>query len=350
MAVRRNAGKEGGAGAWIAPWQSSRVLRQGFAEYAACAQAVHEVCRTQIRTPPGTPRAYRVTLGAPPASMHEWRRNLFSTLFHSVYLLLEVEPELRVLFSRINHLFRIWVTSADNLLDGEDKATLPLRMPTGSRVMRQVVAVMAADRALAQMLNEAVCGGVLSPGESAQLLERTLGVLLPSAAQEASEEGGVVRRPRPAAVLRTIHRLKTGLLFNVPFVGLEVAPRGVAPGRLRALRAAMNEFGIGCQILDDIRDVGGDLAQGRHNYLLSVLWHGDRAAYEALAKRGGVPGDRLYREVPGAVRMAAREARRRLRGALDAMRRQGLDLTPEAARGAVRGMFTALDVEDVRDV
>jgi len=97
----------------------------------------------------------------------------------------------------LNQLFRIWVTGADNLLDREDKTTLPIRMPGRSPVMRQVVAIMAADRVLARLLNAAVGNALITPEEADILSDGSLQVLLPSAAQEASEEGGIVNRPRP---------------------------------------------------------------------------------------------------------------------------------------------------------
>lgn len=89
-----------------------------------------------------------------------------------------------------------------------------------------------------------------------RILELSLRVLLPSAAQEAGEEGGIRKRPGPDYVLRTIHRFKTGLLFHIPFLGPEHVEENISPARLERLKDALLSFRLGCQVLDDILDLG----------------------------------------------------------------------------------------------
>jgi len=342
----RHAADDDGA---LRAWQSSRVFREAFGECAAAADIVQAVCGGILQSQPGVLEADRITLLAPEPSLRTWRRNLFSTVFQSTYHLLGLPASRRALFAQLNYLFRIWVTATDNLLDREDKPTLPLAMPSGAQVMRQVVALLTADRALAHIVGTAASGGVVSADEAARLGDRTLTVLLPSAVLEAGEERGVVERPSPDDVLGRIHHLKTGILFTVPFVGLEDPDTGTVPsGRVRRLRDALETLGSGCQILDDIRDFSRDLATRRHNYLASVLYHGDRPRYDALLARGTSPDARLYREVPSETAHAAGLAVDRLRGGLSVLRSEGLDLADEAAEAVVASLFRVLDVEDVR--
>jgi len=190
----------------MAMWESVLMLRRAFQEQQVIVRDVHALAADLVRSPAGTPDAFSVDLNPAPSPLLTLRRNLFSTLFQSTYHVLDVSRERRQLYGSINYLFRIWVTSADNLLDTEDKVTLPIRMPGQSRVMRQVVAIMAADRILERLLNNAVQSRQITAAEAAILSESSLQVLLPSAAQEATEEGGIPDRPRPEYVLDIMER------------------------------------------------------------------------------------------------------------------------------------------------
>lgn len=280
---------------WLRIWHASAVLQRAFEEHCDCVREVHLILSQIVRTLPGVHPDYQVRLGALPRGALSLRKNLFSTLFGSVYHALGVGPDRRLLYGRLNQLFRIWVTSADNLLDGEDKAVLPLGMAEGGRVMRDVVAIMAADRAMAVILRMAVAEGVLSADQSQELSTRTLQVLLPSACEEASEEAGVAERASPAHVLGVIHRYKTGLLFEIPFLGPDVLGR-VDRDRSGRMKEALVEFGTGCQLLDDIRDMARDLVEQRQNYLLSVLHWEHPETLARLRDADLKPEDRLYHE------------------------------------------------------
>ncbi|OHB44108.1 MAG: hypothetical protein A2178_02780 [Planctomycetes bacterium GWC2_49_10] len=137
-------------------WLKSDILRSAFEEYRECLKEVQGNFAYLFECSAGRDGQFEVKLGEFPDDQMQLRRNLFSTLFQSVYHILEIEPARRILYGQINHLFRIWVTSADNLLDKEDKVVLPIELPGRSHVMHQVVAVMAADRVLAKILHEAV--------------------------------------------------------------------------------------------------------------------------------------------------------------------------------------------------
>lgn len=331
----------------MAMWESVCVLRRAFQEQQAIVADVHARAVALVRTPPGTPVEFGVSLDPVPDAALTWRRNLFSTLFQSTYHLLDIAPARRRLYGRINQLFRIWVTSADNLLDAEDKVTLPIRMPGESRVMRQVVAVMAADRILAGLLNEAVGEGLVTAAEADALSAGSLQVLLPSAAQEASEEGGIVSRPRPEYVLRTIHRLKTGLLFHLPFLGPERIERHADRRKMEAMKEALMAFATGCQILDDIRDMAQDHRERRHNYILSCLAWSRDPFLAILDARRPAAGERLYAEVPHVTAPAARLALDSLREGLAGMSREGLGIQPPAIERMAGSLFGILDLGDL---
>jgi hypothetical protein len=328
-------------------WGFDPLLSQAFAEQKLCMRAVYAHAHEIVRPPAGSLPEFDVRLGDIPEAFYSARKNLFSTLFYSTYLALDIPQPRRLLYGKLNHLFRIWVTGADNLLDSEDKCVLPLAMPGNSRVMREVVAIMAADRILWHLLTDAVRDGTLTSAQADSLADESLRFLLPSAAQEAGEEGGVTLRPDPAYVLDTLHVLKTGLLFNIPFIGIDLVETGVNPGRLARLKQALRTFGGGCQILDDVRDVARDFVEQRHNYVLSVLAHKRPDVLEAWGRRSIKAGDRLYFEVLPVSLAAARLGYQRLAEACAVLREERV-LVPNTPVAKIAGsLFHALDLEDL---
>ena len=330
--------------AWKTFYTTGRITRAALREQQECIRELHTRLAPYLATPAGTPAAYAVHPGALPEDNLGWRKNIFSTLFQSVYHLMDIPAPRRLLYGKLIHLFRIWVTSADNLLDDADKVVVPMVMPGSARVMRQVVAVMAADRILADILNEAVAASVLAPAQRDDLARESLRRLLPSAAQEATEEGGITTRPPPDEVLHVIHRLKTGLLFNVAFVGPEIVePAGSV--RAARLRAALMDFGLGCQVLDDIRDLARDLIEQRHNYVLSMLAHENPALLEELRARTQTVSDRIYLDVPQFALPAARRGLDLLISGLRTLGEAGLGCDGAQAESMARAMFPVLDLE-----
>ena len=331
-------------------WGSGRLLAQAFSEQEACMRAVYAIADEVVRPPKGSAPEYAVRLGDIPLSFFTACKNIFSTLFYSAYLALGIPLPRRMLYGKLNHLFRIWVTSADNLLDNEDKCVLPLEMPGRPRVMREVVAIMAADRVLWRMLNEAVAERTLTAQQAASLADESLRCLLPSAAQEASEEGGIGARPAPAYVLDTIHVLKTGLLFNIPFLGVDVVETDLDAERVTRMKRALLMFGGGCQILDDVRDMGRDFVERRHNYVLSVLAQEQPTLMDAWARRDIKPSDRLYTEVLPVSLAAVNLGYQKLVAACSVLRDEGVIMRGAPIAKMARAMFNALDLEELANV
>lgn len=326
------------------------MLKESFEEYSLCASGVYSKAQELVRCPEDVPAEFRVSCLPVPAEFFSLRKNLFSTLFQSVYRILGVKEERRRLYGGLNHLFRVWVTSADNLLDGEDKITLPLKMPGESRIMRQVISIMAADRIMKRMLDEAQGKAVITREESSILSERSLQILLPSAAEEASEEGGIWRRPHPDYVLNTIHKLKTGLLFHIPFLGPEAIEAGMDTDKLFACKEGLARFGLGCQLLDDIRDMAGDYLEKRHNYVLSwIFWKersGDIELLKELEKDMRIQ-DKIFPYFKGAVPAAADLAGDLLLDGLTILDKRGLGLGEYAIKRMALSMFKVLDVGEL---
>ncbi|MFQ5680878.1 MAG: hypothetical protein ACE5GG_02335, partial [Candidatus Omnitrophota bacterium] len=178
-------------------WAKSKVLARAFAECKRAAQKVYSQAEKIIRCPPHTPKEFRVEATKAPAAFLGLKKNIFSVLFQSIYHLLDIGEERRMLYAKLNYLFRIWVTAADNLIDREDKTTFPMRIPGNAPTMRQVISIMAADRLLKGILDEAAENNIIDAKGSSLLCDKSLQILLPSAGEESSEEGGIRLRPKP---------------------------------------------------------------------------------------------------------------------------------------------------------
>lgn len=291
---------------------------------------------------------FRVTLDPMPEHVSTFEHNMFSSVFLAVLQPLGIPPERRMLYGKLNHLFRAWVTSADNLLDDEDKVTFPVKMPGHALVMRQVVVIMLADRIMNRVLAEAQVEGLLTSGEARKLSDESLRVLLPSAAEEASEEGGLREWPLPEFVLERLHPLKTGILFHIPFLGPEKIERNIDPETLSSLKSALLDFGIGCQMLDDIRDMSRDFVQRRANYVVSRLVHGanGQAALQRLTKETseGDLNKRLDQVFADETMPVCRAAVQRLEGSFERLDRLGLPGFGGVARGFVKTLIARLDL------
>jgi hypothetical protein len=326
-------------------WCRGQILRQAFQEHKACMRNVYSIAAEVVQCSVDTPSEYRVALGEIPREFYSLRRNLFSLLFMSAYHLLDISAERRALYGRLNHLFRVWVTSADNLLDDESKTVLPLQIPGQSKVMREVVSVMAADRVMGAVLSDAVSAGVITEAESRILAFGSLQVLLPSAAQEASEENGVRVRPDPDVVLTKIHRYKTGMLFHIPLLGPERIEPSISSERLDRMKESLMAFGLGCQLLDDVRDMGRDLREQRHNYALSLLARDYPDRYASCLNKQ--PGDRMYHHCAEVSGPTAKLGLRHMREGLVGLGALGLGFDSNGADALASSMFDVLDLGDL---
>jgi hypothetical protein len=301
----------------------------------------------QVTSPP----EFRVRLKSIPESFLTFERNIFSTLFIAVLDLLDISASRRRLYARLNQLFRVWVTSADNLLDDEDKEVLCLEMPGKSRVMRQVVAVMLADRILAAVLAEGVRDDVINHAQAEALSQETLRILLPSAAEEGLEEGGYEGSTDPEFILHHLHRLKTGILFHLPFAAPELVEEQINHRKLGALKDSLMKFGTACQVLDDIRDVETDYNNGAANYVTALAGRqfGTEKVIEMLCAARSATAQPLFAQqiFPEIVQAAATHAVTRLKEALGGMEAGGMTGMQDVAPALLVMLLRQLGLESL---
>ena len=203
-------------------------------------------------------------------------RNFFSALFLYSYYRVGIPAERRILYVAINQCLRGMVTGCDNILDDEYKTTLETDLPQQAHRFRSVLDIMVADRVLFALVVDHCRKDNLPVEQALRASTASLQALTQSGAQEAAEEGGVGECLCPEDILRKIHHYKTGLLFQAPWV-IPALFETMTPG-CQAVREALYQIGIGCQILDDIADLFNDMQGKRHNYVASVIAHREPTA------------------------------------------------------------------------
>ena len=268
----------------------------------------------------------------------EWsslKRNYFSVLFIAIFHILEIPKERVKLYSRLNHCLRAWVTACDNLLDDELKEMFLTDLPESAQIFKSVHTLLVVDRIFFQFLLDAKREGTISDDEMEQLLKISLNSMVASGIEEANEEQGVEYNLTPQEVLDQIHIYKTGHLFTSPLA----AP--FALGDIKdltqgeAIKDGLLNFGLGCQILDDLTDLGMDLACRKHNYIIAVVMQGEELSEKEhllqLMEAGSDDSFRddikLYRKFPAATKLAQTEANTRFEYALKRLSAGGLPMS-----------------------
>lgn len=262
-------------------------------------------------------------------------RNFFSVMFIAAFLRLGIPAPRLALYARINHCLRSWVTACDNLLDNELKETLLTDLPEQGKVFKSVHTLMVADRIFFRFLLDARKQAVIDDREMELLLHTSLSALCESGREEAEEEGGVEYDLPPDEVLNRIHRAKTALLFTAPLA----APRALGDIRegdetLGQIENGLMHFGLACQIIDDLNDLGHDIAARKYNYLIAHVLYGDdadeRIALQALLDNPPQGAKRddplLYQQFPLAYAKARAELQRQFRQSLQQLGKAGYPL------------------------
>ncbi len=264
-----------------------KILNESFNEQQIIIKNVWNIAQ-DILNDNNNNSFFNIKLLELPKEKLSFKKNLFSSLFISVFHLLDIEKEKRILYGSLNHLFRAWVTSADNLLDNEDKITFDIEMTGDSRVMRQVVVIMLADRIMNLLLDDAVEKEIISRKEATLLQTESLRILLPSAAEEGFEEGGLKEQLSSEFILKEVHPVKTGILFHITFLAIEIIEKNIDTEKMILLKDGFMQFGIGCQLLDDIRDLSRDYIENRANYFIALLqsedWNSNKHSLEKLCE------------------------------------------------------------------
>ena len=214
----------------------------------------------------------RVQLLAPEPGDIAFEKNMFSTLFLYSFYRAGISEQRRILYVAVNQCLRGMVTGCDNLLDDEYKKTLDTDLPEQGAKFRSVLDIMASDRILYETLLKFQAEKQISSDQVITMGRASLHCLLESGKQEASEEAGINERLTPKEILNKIHHFKTGLLFQSPWALPEIIET-LNSNRVVHLKAALYQMGMGCQLLDDMVDLGKDIRDRRHNYAASLILH-----------------------------------------------------------------------------
>jgi len=265
-----------------------------------------------------------ITLLEKPAGFLKLENNFFSAIFLYSFHRAGIPRDRRVLYAAFNHCLRGMVTGCDNILDDEYKKTLETDLPARATRFRSIIDIMASDRVLFSIAMAACSRNELSHEQVLQASTASLHTLTASGIQEATEEQGIGSILTPEDILSNVHHYKTGLLFNCPW-GIPSVLEKLNPDIVTPLQQALYSIGMGCQIMDDMVDLGRDTRRARHNYVASLIYHGvDRDLWEQLqAKATAEPEvqDRatLLLAFPEALEESARLAQRYLSDGLSAL-------------------------------
>lgn len=287
------------------------------------------------------PAPYVAPAPRPPGFLRYVEKNAFSILFLAIYRALGIPPERRHLYGLINRAVRGLVTATDNLLDDEYKEMLPLAFPAKATRFKSVMHILIFDRILAAVLERAVDDGVLAPEDRGALAARLFHALVPIGSEEASEEGGVERLLTPEEILQDVHARKGCDLLCLAFVAPRLLERERAGPLTRADRGVCS-IGLALQMVDDLVDVGVDLRDRRHNYLVSTVWHeGTEAERTELRRCLDGSGDCPLRgeDFPHGARLVMERAIGTAVEGFRALEQAGFWLGPDSALPLLRRLF-----------
>lgn len=289
-----------------------------------------------------------VTIKPIPKKWLSLRHNYFSVLFIVVLYVLNIPAPRLKFYARLNHCLRTWVTACDNLLDEELKELIMTDLPVDARVFKSVHTILVADRIFFSFLLDALKEGVITEEEMRLLISVSLSAMTESGREEAEEESGVDYTTSPVEVLSSIHRAKTGILFTSPLrAPLALGDIDAEDERSKDIIDGLCSFGLACQILDDLSDIGHDIYSRKHNYLASLVMSGSNAnERSALLKLLSVGRDEalkrniyLYQKFPHASKIAVSEARSQFNNALGLLCKAGLPLNKGKSQMFIKALM-----------
>ncbi len=293
-----------------------------------------------------------INLKPPPKKWFSLRHNYFSVLFIVVFFILKI-PICRLRFyARLDHCLRTWVTACDNLLDDELKELLITDLPEDARIFKSVHTILVADRIFFSFMIDAVREGTISEEEMDMLLNVSLSSISASGREEAEEERGVEYNFSPDDILYRIHAVKTGRLFTSPLSApLALGDLDMNDPHYKNIHAGLCAIALGCQILDDLSDVGMDLCNKKHNYLAALVMHGRNGQERSLINEilsgnsdNGIGHDSsLYKRFPDSSKIATDEATRQFEKGLDLLCAGGLPFSAIMKKTFLKALMTIYD-------
>lgn len=277
------------------------------------------------------------------------KHNYFSVLFIVVFHLLNIPPKRLKFYACINHCLRTWVTACDNLLDDELKELLVTDLPEYAKVFKSVHTVLVADRIFFLFLREGVQRGIITEDELEVLLNNTMMAMSECGREEAEEESGVDYSVSPQQILNDIHMAKTGRLFTSPLAApMALGDINLKEEKVKTVYEGLSSFGLGCQILDDLSDLGMDVYKRKHNYLASLIMNSRDGSekqkfMQVLANTQLFKNDiYLYQQFSKGSQMAMAESRKHFENALDLLCRAGLPLNKPKRQMFIKTLLTIL--------
>ena len=284
-------------------------LKTGLLRYRSAAAEILDACGVRLRPPD----AQALSLAG----------NFFSLVFLYAYRRAGIDRERRILYATTLQCLRGMVTGCDNLLDDEYKPTLDTDIPDSGVRFRSVVDIMVSDRVLFRVLSDAATQGLIPRERVLAAVAASMQTMMRSGVEEAAEEAGVSVILAPDEILRTVHHFKTGILFQCPW-DIPRILQTFPETSLDPLLEGLYNLGTGCQVLDDMVDLDRDVHTRRHNYLVSLIYHGADAGEREHLVRRLAPGGRAaaaldIRRFPVAARSARQTARRLMTDGLGAI-------------------------------
>jgi hypothetical protein len=298
--------------------QTQRVFHRMASQIAGASCRIARICPAQIQI----------------------ERNFFSTFFLVVTRQMVGDSPYLPLYAMVNQAMRAWVTACDNILDDEYKEVLPFAFAGQGGRMRSILTLLIADRVLTEY--------VADHYSDLEMLRRigrvSLDALASSALQECEEEDRPVPILPSRKILAEVHQHKTGDLFRAPLAmpeALETIPKD----RMRAGHTAAEQFGLACQIIDDIKDMPADVQTGRHSLPVSLAVEMETLTPETLSElRREVPNWEAWDRFPAICDAAWQLAQERFSRSFEAMAQLGVTLSSEERIGIVRLMGRLLRV------
>ena len=265
-----------------------------------------------------------ITLLEKPNGFLKLENNFFSAIFLYSFHRAGIPRDRRVLYAAFNHCLRGMVTGCDNILDDEYKKTLETDLPAKATRFRSIIDIMASDRVLFSIAMAACARNELTQEQVLRASTASLHTLTVSGIQEASEEQGIGSILTPEDILSNVHHYKTGLLFNCPW-GIPSVLEQLNSDIVIPLQQALYNIGMGCQIMDDMVDLGRDTRRARHNYVTALIYHNAETDLwrQLQEKAQAEPEDQeratLLLDFPEALDASARLAQRYLFDGLSAL-------------------------------
>jgi len=211
--------------------------------------------------------------------------HFFSLLFLYAYVKADIDTQKRIIYVAANQCLRGMVTGCDNLLDHEYKVTLETGLPKEATTFRSVLDIMASDRILSEIMFHGYDLSIFTFDQVRSSGKHSLDALIRSGAQEAGEEKGINEILPAESVLKDIHSIKTGMLFQAPWALPDRYEKNLDSKKCEEIKKALFKIGLGCQILDDLVDLILDLKMKRHNYVVSIFNESQKKAYQKLINK-----------------------------------------------------------------